>query len=197
LENSWRILLFLDIQDPKDWNKVSVIQVAKSGGAGLLSRYNNSLKRALRSIYPNLRWSPDQHLRQGRSITSKTQYFLYSITKQLFPTLSIEVNFQFANPIQKRRALELDIFIPDLALAIEYNGEYHYRQLAIHPTFKITQQRDKLKKLHCQEEGITLIVIPYWWDKTIDSVIQTIHQLRPDIDLPDAKGFPIPAKIPK
>lgn len=46
------------------------------------------------------------------------------------------------------------------------------------------QQRDKFKQTVCHNNGITLIVIPYWWDKSIQSVAATIQAVRPDIHLP-------------
>ncbi len=33
----------------------------------------------------------------------------------------------------------------------------------------------------CFHDGITLIVIPYWWEKKIESVARCIHSNRPDI----------------
>jgi len=86
------------------------------------------------------------------------------------------------------------IFIPNLALAFEYNGEYHYKFVPIHPDFTVTKQRDQFKQEICQKNGITLIVIPYWWDKSIESLAQTIRLLRPDIPLPEyllQKNHPI------
>ena len=43
------------------------------------------------------------------------------------------------------------------------------------------KKRDKEKKEICKENGITLIEIPYWWDKQLSSLIATIHQQRKDL----------------
>lgn len=41
-------------------------------------------------------------------------------------------------------------------------------------------------------EGITLIEIPYWWDRTRQSLGATVHKFRPDL-LSQYKNFnPIP-----
>jgi hypothetical protein len=45
-----------------------------------------------------------------------------------------------------------------------------------------------------QELGITLIPIPYWWDKTLPSLAATIHYYRPDIPLSQPMTEPIPFK---
>lgn len=63
-------------------------------------------------------------------------------------------------------------------------------------------KRDKEKRKICEKEGITLIEIPYWWDKKIPSLATTIQQQRPDliqnqkeegevIPLQPPGGFPI------
>jgi len=48
---------------------------------------------------------------------------------------------------------------------------------------KKVQKRDIFKNSICKRDGITLIVVPYYWDKTIDSVAQAIRHARPDIVL--------------
>ncbi len=89
------------------------------------------------------------------------------------------------------------IFIPALSLALEYNGEYHYHTVLVYPQQSSTllsrhdevesvRPRDQLKKTICLSHGITLVIIPYWWNKSIHSVAHTIHQARPDIQLPSA-----------
>jgi len=46
----------LNILDCEQWSKVKVTDVIKKGGAMLLSRYGNSLQRALLDLYPNKPW---------------------------------------------------------------------------------------------------------------------------------------------
>ena len=58
----------------------------------------------------------------------------------------------------------LDIFIPELNVAIEYQGRQHYEPI---PFFKgvegllQTQERDKLKAKLCTENGVTLLYFRY------------------------------------
>lgn len=61
--------------------------------------------------------------------------------------------------------LELDCFNAELKLAVEYNGEQHYKYI---PHFHATKEhfynlkyRDELKKKLCQEHGVKLIIVPY------------------------------------
>ncbi|MHA1738591.1 MAG: hypothetical protein ACTSWD_08390 [Candidatus Heimdallarchaeota archaeon] len=58
---------------------------------------------------------------------------------------------QIVNPLTGYN-LELDIWIPELNKAIEYNGAYW------HDTY-IQQQKDNIKKQQCQQLGIDLLII--------------------------------------
>ena len=63
-----------------------------------------------------------------------------------------------------KRKLELDGYNPELKIAFEYNGEYHY--LFPHPhnkdeaSFRRRQYLDAFKIQRCKELGIKLIIIP-------------------------------------
>ena len=41
--------------------------------------------------------------------------------------------------------------------------------------------------------GITLIEVPYWWDKTVESLSATIYNARPDLFDSKPQGSPIPS----
>ncbi len=61
------------------------------------------------------------------------------------------------------------------------------------------QERDLFKQSICQRNGITLITIPYWWNRKIESVASAIRSLRPDIpfDASLLNGDVIPQVMPK
>ncbi len=46
---------------------------------------------------------------------------------------------------------------------------------------KVVKQRDQLKSDMCRRHGIHLVVIPYWWNKKIESVAHAIKTARPDV----------------
>ncbi len=58
--------------------------------------------------------------------------------------------------------------------------------------------RDKIKQSICIRDGITLLVVPYWWDRSIGSIARSIQIARPDLVIPTgiAKGDPIPSLEP-
>jgi hypothetical protein len=94
---------------------------------------------------------------------------------------------------------EFDVFLPFLSLALEYQGETHYVQTNTFGSPEARQQADKKKVRYASKAGITLIPIPFWWDKSIPSLVATIKNYRPDLidsDMVPAKASPIPSSLP-
>jgi len=60
---------------------------------------------------------------------------------------------QIINPLTNRH-LELDVWIPELNKAIEYNGIYWHSFNKPN-----TVRKDKIKRAQCKEKGIDLLVI--------------------------------------
>jgi hypothetical protein len=78
--------------------------------------------------------------------------------------------------------MELDIFIPSLSLAFEYQGQQHFKDNLIIGSSKVLQMRDKEKEMACQQKGITLIPVIYTWKKDKESIIKMICTIRPDLE---------------
>ncbi len=129
----------MDIQSPKDWYSVTAEQLHHVGVSSVLKNYyNSSLITALQTIYPEHSWLPWRFRSpQVGYRTSKKQNLLvhyvkkvskrvYHVTTEILPMYIIEVNFVYKDSKQYGRPLEFDVFVPELSLALEYNGEYHY-----------------------------------------------------------------------
>src|SRR5689334_12803883 len=93
------------------------------------------------------------------------------------------------------RKIELDAYIPTLRLAFEYQGEHHYHDIYSLGNKWSQKERDNEKRLACEEKRITLIEIPYWWDREKSSLMATIHAKRSDL-LEHASGEQIPNESP-
>lgn len=58
------------------------------------------------------------------------------------------------------KTIRLDVYIPSLNIAIECQGEQHYRPIKYfggEQTLIKTQERDKRKETLCRENGVKLI----------------------------------------
>jgi len=83
--------------------------------------------------------------------TSKAEQEIQSYVKTIIPNVVCNDRTQVLNPDTKRY-LELDIYLPDLNKAIEYNGTYWH-------SFPNAINKDTLKKRECCRLGIDLLVI--------------------------------------
>ncbi len=73
------------------------------------------------------------------------------------------------------------IFIPDLALALEYQGQPHYFDVFVYGSSSQRKERDQRKVILSQQYGITVISIPFWWNATQEQLITLIRKKRLDI----------------
>jgi hypothetical protein len=92
--------------------------------------------------------------------------------------------------------LELDIFLPKEQLGFEYQGENHYRDIYSMGFLWQQRKRDQEKRDICKENGITLIEVPYWWDKQPSSLAATIRNQTERL-ITDCDGEPIPGQLQK
>lgn len=89
--------------------------------------------------------------------------------------------------------MNFDVWIQSLNIAFEYNGEMHYQQQDLFPGRDRVSARDivssltisflqmKEKRKTCKLNGLTLIDIPFWWDRQKESLRATIHKYRPEL----------------
>ena len=102
---------------------------------------------------------------------------LFRLVKILFPTKRI---LREATPrwLGQQR---LDIYLPELELAIEHQGEQHYRPIGAfggEQAFTKNLERDKRKRVLCQENGITVVEIRFDTPLTISNLrSQLMHWL--------------------
>eukprot|EP00026_Physarum_polycephalum_P000419 Phypoly_transcript_00420.p1 GENE.Phypoly_transcript_00420~~Phypoly_transcript_00420.p1 ORF type:complete len:1013 (+),score=147.72 Phypoly_transcript_00420:21-3059(+) len=131
------------------------------------------------------------------------QEYLGSVVQSLFPGKHIISNSRKGVRIPSPDSgfyLELDLWIPDLNLAFEYQDPHHYVTAWYSYTSVATvQRRDDFKFKIAKEKGVSLVIVPCWWDGKLESLIASIHQIRPDILRNfDKKGAaPISKEIPE
>src|SRR5690348_11342544 len=123
---------------------------------------------ALNSIYPEHKLVEYKHLKFGHIQSfrgSKSQNFLLRALETLFPQEPILSNFKF--PIEKTekndglQRYEFDVFLPNLALAFEYQGTTHYISSHIFGRATARQKSDQIKAKFARDTGISLLSIPF------------------------------------
>lgn len=125
-------------------NKVTIITAkefkkSKSGfsfcSKSCAAKYNNTLRR--------------------KTKRSKIEEKLYNLLIQEFPNLQI-----IPNDKTMLEGLEVDIAVPTLKLAIEWNGIVHFKPIYGQNKLNKIQSIDQKKLLIAQQKDINLIVIP-------------------------------------
>ena len=94
---------------------------------------------------------------------------LFQLIKQLFLHRRIQ---REASPRWLGR-LRLDFYLPELALAIEHQGEQHYRPVNAfggEGAFVKVQQRDRQKRLKCKEQGVSLVEVRFDYPLTLSNL---------------------------
>ena len=117
----------------------SILSSSKSGkvfcNKSCAATYNNKLKR--------------------KSRRSKIEAKFYNLLVQEFPNLDI-----LPNDKTMLDGYEIDVSIPELKLAIEWNGIVHFRPIYGQTKLDKIQIRDKEKLKIATDKNINLIVIP-------------------------------------
>ena len=114
------------------------------------------------------------HKKIGETWTSET--ILYYIVKRLFPKQTIRRHYR-PDFLDK---LELDIFIEEFQLGIEYQGIQHFKPIKHWgglEALKATKERDGRKKALCSETGIHLLYFTYEDNLSEEKVENEIRQL--------------------
>jgi hypothetical protein len=83
-----------------------------------------------------------------------------------------------------------------VSVAFEYQGEMHYKSSFTFGLASERQQRDRVKMDFAKRMGITLIPIPFWWDRSAGSLAATILNYRLDLIDPTLAGSVIPSTMP-
>lgn len=94
---------------------------------------------------------------------------LYILISRLFPNTTVR---REASPNWLGQ-LRLDIYLPELKLAVEHQGEQHFRSIDAFGgelAFAKTKERDVRKRTLCRENGVTVVDIRFDEPLTISSL---------------------------
>lgn len=114
---------------------------------------------------------------------SKMEENLAQLVKTLLPVNTTIIR----NDRKLIKPYELDILIPSINLAFEFNGDYWHSDEMIrerNPHFKTSKQFDDFKKQECEKQGIKLFFVreKQWvnnYDKTVERIKKIIAKVCP------------------
>ena len=134
--------------------------------------FNKQNRKVLKVIENKVR-QKFNHKKVGEGWDSETM--LYNMVKQLFPKYSIHFHYRPAF----LKGLELDVYIDELRLGIEYQGIQHYQPIKHWggtDSLKKTEERDRKKRELCKLNNVKLIEIRYDEELELEAVQRKISQ---------------------
>lgn len=75
--------------------------------------------------------------------------------------------------------LKFDFFINEKIL-VEYDGEFHFKDIFKDGSLKLTKQRDSIKNKYCRENKIPLLRIPFWEFDRIPEIMNSLNEFIKD-----------------
>ena len=100
---------------------------------------------------------------------------------QLIKTLLPENTIILRNDRKLIKPYELDILIPDLNLAFEFNGDYWHSDKIIkkrRPQFESSKQFDEFKKHECDNKGVKLFFVrDKQWVDNYEKTVERINRI--------------------
>jgi very-short-patch-repair endonuclease len=106
---------------------------------------------------------------------SKGSKELLEIVQQLFPNQRVELEYNIAS----QGGLFLDIYLPRLKIAFEYDGPQHFTYSkhfhGNREAFFKARHRDAEKNELCEQRGITLIRVAYNESMTKEDIMNKLE----------------------
>jgi hypothetical protein len=123
-----------------------------------LRRTASRVTRILKNSLENITRQEFGHRNVGEGWVSET--LLYQIVQRLFPSEQILRHYR----PEWLNGLEIDIFLPNLQVAIEYQGQQHFYAIDAwggEKALALLEERDSRKEEFCKRQNIKLIAIDY------------------------------------
>ena len=151
----------MQLKTLNDWNRLSKTQIYAFGGWSLLH------DKKLMNKIPEITFDNSNALNKRSA-----QRWLFLQVQKLFPDEEIIEDY-FHGDISRNSgfAVQFDVFIVKRKIAFEYHGPQHYEDISSgFAGLEMYKFRDSEKMKLCSQFDVKLIVIPFWWDNTSDSL---------------------------
>lgn len=139
-----------------------------------LKKRRDQLERRLRNAIENITREEFGFRKVGKAWVSET--LLYQIVDRIFAKHEV-IHHHRPDWLD---GLELDIFVPELRLGIEYQGQQHFHPVEAWggvAALRTVQGRDQEKRTKCENAGVTLVEIDYTEPLTEDHIRERLLEV--------------------
>eukprot|EP00026_Physarum_polycephalum_P009957 Phypoly_transcript_10098.p1 GENE.Phypoly_transcript_10098~~Phypoly_transcript_10098.p1 ORF type:complete len:437 (+),score=59.46 Phypoly_transcript_10098:103-1311(+) len=171
----------LKVQTMDDWLRVSYNQIQQFGPVWHIKK--KGLIPSLKEAFPERDWT-DLEARNSAIPFPAVQHLLkVHLEKNLPEGIAIHENYTFPDLAfsESSEKLTVDVFLPSLSLALDYQGEQHYDSNEFFGDTVVRQNTDTEKRSILERKGYTFVQVDSWWDRSYPSLASIIHKYRPDI----------------
>lgn len=154
----------LNKEEYKSWNYKNLKVICPSCGEVFTTSYSSFMHR------------DGQVCPKCASNMSKHEFIIKTYLNDV--GINFEMNYRF-DDCRDKIPLPFDFYLLDYNTAIEYDGEGHYipiprgsvSEKEANENLENIQRRDRIKTDYCNDNGITLIRIPYWDGDNIKEIL--------------------------
>jgi len=108
---------------------------------------------------------------------------LKGVIQSIFPNCTVMEETTVELMSTTKSGVVVDVYVPYHNLAIEYQGEQHYKDVFKWHSSNVQRLRDSEKKQLCEDSGVVLVPIPFWWSGDRASIMATLMYYKPSLNL--------------
>lgn len=153
----------------EDWYQVSSTVLNGLGLAALFAQVGG-LFQALKTYRPEFPWEEGQFLGAQHLGKPSSEASL----KKIWPEKEL------LREMDLGQALQLSYYLPSLKLGFVYQSVQDYGVYGSRGV-TLTLYEPELVKAEASRQGITVIFIPFWWDRKMESLVATILEKCPSM----------------
>ena len=165
-----RILIIKEkylIREEKDWYRLN------------LRTDDVDIFKSLKIIFPHHQWKRKEFILRMKKTN---QRLLFITLQKMYSHLNIIEDYHhplFTTLLKSNlssSSIQFDIFIGELNIAIEYQGQQHYDDMPnCFSQLELYKSRDQRKKSLSNDLKVQLISIPYWWSLSPSSLFSSFQ----------------------
>ena len=135
-----------------------------------------NLYSSLKKLFPSEKWKLSDFQTRSKKVN---QRLLFIFVSNFYSNYLILENYRHPLLINYSDCpLEFDIFITQLDVAIEYQGEQHFDDIPQGFAYsELYKERDEFKEKWAYKQRIKLLTVPYWWDQSPASFYSSLQKM--------------------